>query len=186
MIAVSGVPRSGTSMLMQMLDAGGIDIVTDKERKPDEDNPAGYYEFEAVKNENIDWAGKVGDGSAVKIISFHLPRFRDYLTKIILVNRNLDEVYESSNKMLDRIGKPELPEKIKNIWRTHINETVKWINDSGIPLLVIGHRETIKNPLESAREINRFLGANMDVKKMSSVVSVDLYRNKEHKCRHRM
>jgi hypothetical protein len=178
MIVVSGIPRSGTSMLMQMLDSGGIEIVTDGERKADEDNPEGYYELDSVKGDDTAWAESIDDNSAVKVVSFHLPKLKKHIDKIIFVTRDLNEVYASSNKMLKRRGKEKLPDKIIDIWREHIDNTVRWINDGGISCLIVGHRDIIENPHDCANRINKFLGTAMDVNKMSSVVSRDLYRNR--------
>ena len=101
-VVVSGLPRSGTSLMMQMLEAGGVPILTDGERACDADNPKGYYEYEPVKalqNGDSDWLDKA-EGKAVKVISFllrHLPQKHRY--RVVFMNRNLDEVLASQEKM---------------------------------------------------------------------------------------
>src|ERR1700730_12387191 len=98
-VVVSGTPRSGTSMAMKMLDAGGMPTLTDGIRAADESNPKGYYEFERVKeldkNGDIAWLSDAR-GNAVKIISFlltFLPESFDY--QVIFMDRDLDEVLAS-------------------------------------------------------------------------------------------
>jgi hypothetical protein len=126
LIIVSGLPRSGTSMAMKMLDAGGFSIVSDGIREADEDNPKGYFELERVKE-----LDKGGDkswlreyrGQVVKIISFLLPDLPDDLNyRIIFMRRNLAEVIKSQNKMLDRRGEPVDPgsdERMMQLYERH-------------------------------------------------------------------
>src|SRR5919108_6386357 len=101
---VSGLPRSGTSMTMKMLSAGGMDLLTDGERQPDDQNPNGYFELEAVKGldkgENPAWLADAR-GKAVKIISFlltWLPETYDY--RVIFMDRDIEEILRSQSKML--------------------------------------------------------------------------------------
>jgi len=110
-IIVSGLPRSGTSMLMKMLEAGGLEILTDEIRKADTDNPKGYYEFERVKKLETDniWLPEA-KGKVVKIISMllqHLPL--NYVYKIIFIKRDIHEVLASQKQMLVRRGEPTDP-----------------------------------------------------------------------------
>src|SRR5262245_20267166 len=110
-IVVSGLPRSGTSLMMQMLDRGGIPAVTDRLRAADEDNPRGYYEFEAVKRTKQDasWL-PAARGRAVKLVSsllYDLPNSEAY--RVLFMQRDMDEVLESQEKMLARLGRPTVP-----------------------------------------------------------------------------
>ena len=86
---VSGLPRSGTSMMMKMLEAGGIELLIDRVRVADADNPKGYYEFERVKQIETDQAWlPEAQGKAVKMISAllrHLPA--DCRYRIIFMER---------------------------------------------------------------------------------------------------
>ena len=112
-IIVSGLPRSGTSLLMQMLAAGGIMVITDKLRTADADNPRGYYEFELVKKikQDASWLPQVR-GKAVKMISqllYDLPGSESY--RVILMERDLDEVLVSQEKMLERLGRTAAPRR---------------------------------------------------------------------------
>lgn len=100
---VSGLPRSGTSMMMSMLEAGGMDVLTDGIRGADEDNPRGYYEFERVKQIEHD-KGWLSDarGKAVKMVAAllkYLPP--EYQYQVVFVRRNMDEVL-ASQRRIDR------------------------------------------------------------------------------------
>ncbi len=110
-IIVSGLPRSGTSLMMQMLDRGGIPVVTDQVRVADDDNPRGYYEFEAVKRTKQDSSWLTGArGRAVKLVSsllYDLPPTERY--RVLFMQRELEEVLESQEKMLARLGRPPAP-----------------------------------------------------------------------------
>ena len=105
---VSGLPRSGTSMMMRMLEAGGIAPFTDGERTPDVDNPEGYYEYERVKDLEKDadtsWV-RQARGKALKVISLLLRSLPDdNAYRVIYMRRHLDEILRSQDKMLDRLG----------------------------------------------------------------------------------
>ena len=107
-VVVSGLPRSGTSMMMQMLEAGGVEPMTDGVRPAEERNPKGYYELEMIKDleDGVDevWL-REARGRAVKIIAFlirHLPETFNY--KVILMDRRLAEVLSSQTKMLTTLG----------------------------------------------------------------------------------
>src|SRR3954447_12968927 len=108
-IVVSGLPRSGTSLMMNMLQAGGVPIVTDAQRIADDDNPKGYFELERVKQMgrgDVDWVGD-SHGKAVKVISYllkNLPPTSSY--KVLFMRRRLPEVLASQKKMLIRRGEP--------------------------------------------------------------------------------
>ena len=110
-VIVSGLPRSGTSLMMQMLDRGGLAVVTDHVRSPDTDNPRGYYELEQVKRikEDVSWLPATR-GKAFKMVSqllYELPANESY--RVIFMERDLDEMILSQEKMLARLGKPAAP-----------------------------------------------------------------------------
>ena len=125
-VVVSGLPRSGTSMAMKMLEAGGLSPVQDGIRTADEDNPKGYYEDERVKDlhesDDKEWLGDAR-GKAIKIISFllnHLPDTHNY--KILFMRRHLDEVLASQTKMLDRRGEENdtTDEQMQEVYKDHL------------------------------------------------------------------
>lgn len=185
-IVVSGLPRSGTSMLMGMLSAGGIELVADGIRTADEDNPKGYHELEQVKA--LDKPGDkawLGDarGKALKIISFllqYLPDTYDY--KIIFVQRHLPEVLASQKKMLERRGESAggvSDDEMSRVFAAHLTKTEKMLaSRKNCDVLYVEHRDTVDDPSTVALEINDFLGGHLDTRAMTAVVDPQLYRNR--------
>jgi len=185
-VVVSGLPRSGTSMLMGMLSAGGLDLLTDGLRTADPDNPKGYYEFEPVKklNESTDrsWLGGAR-GKGLKVISYLLQYLPDaYEYKIIFVRRALSEVLASQKKMLERRGEPPgetSDEAMARFFAGHLRKVeVELERRSNCDVLYVDHREAVRVPAEVARQIRRFLGRPLDVDRMAQAVDEALYRNR--------
>lgn len=185
-IVVSGLPRSGTSMLMQMLDAAGIAIVTDGLREPGEDNPRGYYEDERVKalhktEEDGAWLIEAR-GAAIKIISFllkDLPTSNDY--QIIFMRRDLHEVLASQRKMLERRGEGTGADdqQMFEIWRGHLDDVDELLRGSEhVRALDVEYPDVVATPEAQARRIRDFLGRDLDVEKMVAAVDARLYRNR--------
>lgn len=181
---VSGLPRSGTSMVMKMLEAGGLAPLTDEIRQADNDNPRGYYEFEPVKKLETDqsWLPRA-KGKAVKIISMllrHLPL--DYTYKVIFIRRHLPEVLASQKQMLVRRGEPAdqvSDEEMARIYGNHLRQMENWLNARpAFDVLYVNHRDIIDNPAKACRRINKFLGGRLDVRKMAGVVDNALYRQR--------
>jgi len=185
-VVVSGLPRSGTSMMMRMLEAGGIAPFTDGERRADVDNPEGYYELERVKDlEKDPDRGWVRDarGRALKVISFllrHLPDDNAY--RVIYMRRHLDEVLQSQDKMLDRLGNPAPGGSLEAMKEAYRNDIVAARlfarKQPNMELIEIHYRETIENPEQTARQVNAFLGGHLDESAMTAAVRADLYRNR--------
>src|SRR5258708_7219227 len=129
-IVVSGLPRSGTSLMMQMLSSGGVEIVTDNIRTAETDNPRGYCEFEKAKKIKHDVARLPGTrGKALKMVSqllYDLPATERY--RIIFMERDLDETLLSQEKMLERLGQKAAPrDKIKNSYTVHLERLRSWL-----------------------------------------------------------
>ncbi len=184
-IIVSGLPRSGTSMAMQMLSAGGFPVITDGVRRADEDNPKGYYEEERVKElhkdgEDRSWL-RANRGKAIKIISFllrHLPDDNNY--KVIFMRRDLPEVLKSQTKMLERLEQPNdtSDEQMMDIWKDHlwnVNYFLKHCNH--IDFMEILYSDAVKDPVKEVTRIRDFLGEDLNVERMAAVVDPSLYRN---------
>src|SRR5436309_14204442 len=129
-IIVSGLPRSGTSLMMQMLENGGVPVVTDHIRTADTDNPRGYYEFEQVKKikEDASWLPQTR-GKAFKMVSqllYDLPPGERY--QIIFMERDLDEMLLSQEKMLERSGRSAAPrEEMKRAFAAHLEKLHAWL-----------------------------------------------------------
>ena len=187
-VVVSGLPRSGTSMAMKMLDAAGVPLVVDGIREADEDNPKGYFELERVKDlaNESDWSWlRTARGKAVKIISHllrSLPSDTNY--KVVFMRRDIQEVLASQAKMLDRRGETsdtddqtmtELFEA--DVWRaTYLMKKNPWFD-----ALYVNYRDVLDDPLSQAHKINAFLGGGLDPQKMAAVVDPELYRNRAEK-----
>ncbi len=184
-VIVSGLPRSGTSMMMKMLEAGGLPLLTDHQRRPDEDNPKGYYEFERVKQlprGDIGWL-KEAQGKAVKVISAllqHLPP--TYRYKIIFMERDLQEVLASQRKML--IHRGEDPDKVddeelKRLFAKHLQQVRQWLaQQPHMEVLYVSYNALLEDPDPYIRRINAFLGGNLNEQAMREVVDPSLYRNR--------
>jgi len=184
---VSGLPRSGTSMMMQMLVKGGMLPFTDGKREADDNNKKGYYEHEAVKNLSRDkkFLSGVGD-QAIKIISHllvHLPNVYKY--KIVFMDRDIEEVMNSQHKMLGRMGKERGNDKANSMrllkpFKESREKAIKWCeaHKKHVDLLLVPYTEALNNPLEQAKHINEFLGGNLDELAMASVVDKSLYRER--------
>ncbi len=185
-IIVSGLPRSGTSMMMKMLDAGGLPILTDNLREADANNPKGYYEFERVKelpNGDYGWIPAAG-GKVVKIVTgliMNLPSDARY--KVIFMQRAMKEVLSSQKKMLGRLGKEDdkvEDEKMKKIYQEHLKQVNAWIaKQPNIEVLYVNYNTMLGNPHESLQKVNEFLGGRMDVNVMADVVDKELYRERK-------
>ena len=185
-VIVSGLPRSGTSMMMRMLEAGGIPIMSDAERGADIDNPKGYFECERIKDlekETDKSYVREGRGQALKVISFlikDLPADNDY--RVIFMRRNLDEVLSSQGKMIDRLGSSDSSaddEAMKEAYRNDIVRTRLLCRKSPhMELIEIHYSETVADPAASARKVNAFLDGRLDEAAMRAAVDKSLYRNK--------
>lgn len=178
---VSGLPRSGTSMMMQMLSAGGMPILTDHIRQQDDHNPRGYYEYEPVKRlhkgENR-WLAEAG-GKAVKIISpllVYLPP--DYRYKVIFMQRDLHEVIESQRVMRgdhDSFSAETLAQE----YTQHLAFITRWLSEQAhSETLYVAYREALQHPAVCARQINRFIGGSLDVSRMQCAIDPTLYRQR--------
>ncbi|RPI23780.1 MAG: sulfotransferase family protein [Acidobacteria bacterium] len=185
-IVVSGLPRSGTSMVMRMLDAGGVQIFTDSVRRADEDNPRGYFELERVKNlEKQPDKGWLKDarGKAIKVVSPLLPELPSENTYLLLfINRNLHEVIASQNKMLARRGEkvdPASDERMRGLFEKHLGKTKTWLKGNAhFKVLELVYSQVVADPVGEARRIRQFLERELDVSKMAGAVEEPLYRNR--------
>ena len=181
-IVVSGLPRSGTSMMMQMLAAGGLPLLTDESRGADADNPRGYFELEAAKRIARDdsWMDRA-QSKAVKLVSallYHLPCTQCY--KIIFMTREMGEVLASQRIMLQRRGE-DLPAASEQVLAekltAHLDRVFCWLQaQTNMTFLRVDHRSAITKPRETARSVADFLGGHLDVDKMVLAVDRSLYR----------
>ena len=185
-VVVSGLPRSGTSMVMQMLRAGGLTCATDGIRAADEDNPRGYFEVERVRR--LDKEGDRGwmrahQGEAIKVISFllrHLPR--DLRYRVLFIHRDLQEVLASQRRMLLRRGEdPDaVPEaEMARAFADHLREVEAFLEEAGnFDTLHLDHGRILADPAAAARVIDEFLGGGLDQGAMAAAVDASLHRNR--------
>jgi len=181
---VSGLPRSGTSLMMQMLEAGGMPIVTDNVRKADDDNPRGYYEFEKVKTIKNDssWLPSCYD-KAVKMVSellYHLPS--DHTYQVIFMKREMKELLASQGVMLKRLGRKGSnldEEKMARSFEKHLQNMEKWLStQSHFEVLYLTYNDIVRDPLTCTQLVNHFLGGSLHEQKMAQVVESSLYRQR--------
>lgn len=182
---VSGLPRSGTSMMMKMVEAGGIAPLIDNIRTADVDNPKGYYEFERVKQldkGDTAWLPEA-QGKVVKIISAllkHLPAGYQY--RVIFMQRNMDEVLASQHKMLEH--RQENAQEMDNakmaaLFEKHLAAIDKWLTEQpNVAVLYVHYSSMLADPPGQIERINQFLGGKLDTTKMNQVVDANLYRNR--------
>lgn len=172
-------------MAMKMLQAGGINVVTDGERTADVDNPKGYYEDERVKDlgqmDDRSWV-RASRGRAIKVISYLLKDLPpDNFYQVVFMRRELEEVCASQNKMLDRRGEENesSDEKMIELYRDHLWR-VNWMfkTKKNYARLEVPYRDAVEDPQTQAERIREFLRIDLDVEKMVGVVDPDLYRNR--------
>src|SRR6266853_1346945 len=181
---VSGLPRSGTSLMMQMLDAGGLLVLSDGERKADTDNPKGYFECESSKQLAKD-RGLIAEaeGKVVKVISqliLSLPDGHEY--RIIFMQRPLPEVLKSQDEMLRRRGnesKVTDTSALEEAFQRHLIEVNKWLATKGnMHVLRVHYHRVLREPKAVAMEVSAFLCAALDIEAMAQSVDGSLYRNR--------
>jgi hypothetical protein len=184
-VVVSGLPRSGTSMLMKMLDAGGLAVVTDGQRTADADNPKGYYEEERIKRlaQDSDRTWLAGSkGKAIKVISYllkSLPAQFNY--RVIFVRRDVGEVLASQSKMLARRGeKDDVPvEKMRVLLEKEVARSLQLLaSEPQFETLEVEYSAILAHPAEEARRIAGFVGGGLDAEAMAAAVDPELYRNR--------
>ena len=181
-IIVSGLPRSGTSLMMQMLDYGGVEVVTDNIRTSDTDNPRGYYEFEIVKKikRDISWLPATR-GKAFKMISqllYDLPPGERY--RVVFMERDMDEILRSQEKMLERLGrKGAPPDQIKGSYALHLEKLRDWLREQkNIEVLYVSYNDLVDKSEEQAERVSAFLDSKANVAGMVKAVDPSLYRNR--------
>jgi len=185
-IVVSGLPRSGTSLMMQMLAAGGLPVLTDEVREADDSNPRGYYEFDAVKGMAGDrsWLTQA-DGGAVKVVAQLLPnlptgrRFR-----VLFMERPLGEVVASQRAMLQRLGKEGAHTTDARLARAYLNQVAQVKKllqhySGNIECLSVPYHQALEEPARTAAQVNAFLGGGLDPEAMAAAIEPTLRNQRE-------
>ncbi len=184
-IVVTGLPRSGTSMMMKMLVAGGVPAMTDNVRTPDENNPKGYYEYEAVKemaDGDTGWM-ESAPGKAIKVISYLLDKMPSgYSYKVIFMQREIAEVLASQKRMLEREGKPDdevRDDKMQALYIKHLESVTAWLSrQPNIEVHYTSYNEILNDPQPGVEALLSFLGMDLDSQAMVNVVDKALYRER--------
>jgi hypothetical protein len=182
-IIVSGLPRSGTSLMMQMLEQGGIEVVTDNIRTADTDNPRGYYELELVKRIKRDasWLPQTR-GKSFKMVSqllYDLPPTEQY--RILFMERDLVEMLLSQEKMLERLGRTAAPrEAMRQSYTLHLERLHGWLaGQRNLQVLRVSYNNLVERPTAEARRVSEFLGGRAKIEGMTKSVDPSLYRNRK-------
>jgi hypothetical protein len=184
-VVVSGLPRSGTSMMMKVLEAGGLPVLVDGLRAADTDNPEGYYEFERVKELDKGDTAWVADaqGKVVKVISAlleYLPP--DYQYRVIFMHRNIEEVLHSQRKMLTHRGEDVEAvndAEMADLFAKHLAKVKEWLRaQPNFAVLDIDYNAILKDPDSYVRTINQFIDNALDEQAMAKMINPTLYRNR--------
>lgn len=184
-VVVSGLPRSGTSLMMQMLDAGGLPLLVDGVRRADESNPRGYYEYEPVKRMGRDGAAWMVDaqGKGVKVVSPLLTYLPDNVTyRVIFMERDLDEVLQSQHRMRDRLdtGDDQAVRQLHAEYKHHLAEIRGWLaRQPHIETVYVTYRRAVAEPDPTAHKVAAFLDVPLDTRSMAQVVDPTLYRERK-------
>lgn len=182
---VSGLPRSGTSMMMRMIAAGGVPALTDAVRAADPDNPHGYFEYEPVKRTRADPSWVAGaEGRVVKMVHLllrDLPEGRRY--RVVMMERDLDEVVASQGKMLARQGKAGAKmggDALKRVYQTQLEGVKRWMDDRPwFSRLEVRYDRVVADAAAEAARVAGFLElGSAAVGPMAAAVDASLYRNR--------
>ncbi len=183
-VVVAGLPRSGTSMMMQMLAAGPLPILSDGKREADSDNPRGYHELEAATRlrQDREWI-REAKGKAVKIVAQLLPFLPpDLPYRVVFMERDPKEVLQSQKAMLERLGRDRAKlsdEQLEQTFRQQLKQVGIWLaRQPNIRTLFVAHRDAIAGPQAVAAKVNQFLGGQLDTQAMAAVVDGSLYRQR--------
>lgn len=179
-VVVSGLPRSGTSLMMQMLSKGGIEALTDNNRKADLSNPKGYFEYDGVMSihKNNSWLEKAKNKS-VKVVA-PLLKFLDpkYRYKVVFMNRDLSEIIKSQQKM---IGKDPnaLPTNLFESYSKHLSQVGSWKDTQpGVELIYVNYQDVLNQTTMVVDQLESFIGLELKKEDMLSCVDHSLYRTK--------
>ena len=183
-VLVSGLPRSGTSMMMKMISNGGLSVLSDGVRVADVDNPEGYFEYEAIKT--VGEQPSCLDGAnqkLLKVISrllYDLPLDRRY--RVVFMHRDIEEILASQLKMLIRRGlnKDNYDQGLCAAFEKHLSDTDNWLrqNHKHFEVLYVRFADVHADPFYQSDRVNNFLGGKLDVAAMAAAVNSDLYRQR--------
>jgi hypothetical protein len=181
---VAGVPRSGTSLMMQMLARGGIEPLTDGRRAADEDNPRGYYEYDPAKRTRADasWVDRAA-GRAVKLAHLlveHLPPAHEY--RVVLMRRDLGEVVASQRAMLDRLGERGAdlsPAQLAAAYERQLGRVRAWLDKQpNVRFIEVDYNELIRAPEKVVAALAELFEGRVNAEAMRAAIDPELYRRR--------
>jgi hypothetical protein len=178
-LVITGLPRSGTSLMMQIIDKAAVPVLSDGKREKDISNPEGYFELEAVKGIVQDNSFlNDANGKAVKIVA-PLPIYMNPSLnyRVIFMRRDIDEILRSQEKMLQKDQVSER-EKFRTIYDFHLKKTYRFLKENDIPFLDVNYKELIADPEKQLIELIDFCSLNTLVEELAVVVKPELYRNR--------
>ncbi len=178
-LIVTGLPRSGTSLMMQLINKANIPILSDGKRERDISNPEGYYELEAVKGIVTDNKFlKDAVGKAVKIVA-PLPLYLDLTLKykVVFMRREMDEILRSQEKMLQKDQVSER-EKFRTIYDFHLKKTYRFFKENEISYIDMNYNELLNDPEPQIKSLIDFINIDADINGLCEVIRPDLYRNR--------
>ena len=185
-VIVSGLPRSGTSMMMQMLEAGGVPPLADDARHADQHNRRGYYEYAPVKGLRNDSAWlPLAEGKAVKVVATLVPALpldQGVHYRCIFMLRDLNEVLASQRNLLQDKGQAGArlsDQDLRRAFEVQLKRIGRFLAVSRLPVVYVSHRECIEEPAAIAARINAFLGGGLDEESMAAAVAPELYRHRD-------
>lgn len=181
---VSGLPRSGTSMMMQVIASGGIPVLVDAHRPADDDNPKGYFEFAPIKRLHKDntWVDQ-GLGKVMKVVTPLVPFLpENFSYRVVMMHRPVEEVLASQKAMLDRRGEkhdPSMDSKMAEVFRGEVKRVAQWLSDRPqFHVLDVSYNEFVANPEAWISRVNEFLGGALDAVAMKGAIDPKLYRQR--------
>lgn len=178
-IVVTGLPRSGTSLMMQILNAGKVEILQDGKRESDISNLEGYFELEAVKGIVADNSFlKEAIGKAVKVVS-PLPIYLDPKLKyrFVFMRRDIEEILQSQEKMLNKNQVSER-EKYRTVYEFHLKKTYRFIRENNFPFIDVNYNDLMAEPEMEIEKLMKFCEIDNSIDELVSVVNPELYRNR--------
>lgn len=182
-VIVSGLPRSGTSLMMDMLRAGGMPVLVDQVRRSDEHNPRGYFEYAPIKRLATDssWI-TAAEGKAIKAVSlllYSLPPGRDY--RIVFMTRRFDEILASQNDMLAATGVTVADSsdiEARQALELHLAQVLTWVqSQSNMALLKCDYNQMLNTPMPILESVSRFLGIPLAMEQMRERIDMGLHRH---------
>lgn len=181
---VAGLPRSGTSMMMQLLAAAGIQPYTDGKRAADEDNPRGYLEHENATrlHRDVSWIAEAR-GKAVKVVASLVPYLPErHAYRIVFMLRNPREVVASQSSMLARLGKAGAnlkPEALIRTYSGHLVRVQAWLNARhDVQVMGVDYARALEDPAGTVARLAEFLGEPFDTAAAARSISPGLRRQR--------